>query len=114
MLVVFANGLSYQLMKYMKHMEYLGYREYKETLDDMLDRLLTGEWSLPKFKSEFSRFYLEQVPGEVLSDEEWLFFSTILENLECISATPNPLSKQLGWRCDRPLGSGKADREYIE
>lgn len=74
-------------------MKYLEYSEYKETLQEMIHQLLCGEWSLPKFKSAFSRFYLEQVPGEVLSDDEWLFYSTILESLDCIYATPAPLSK---------------------
>jgi hypothetical protein len=58
-----------------------------------------------RFKSDFSKFYLEEVPSEVLSDDEWLLYSTILDSFDCIGATPDPLSKQLGCQ---------SEREYIE
>jgi hypothetical protein len=69
-------------------MKYMEYGEYKETLKVMLDRVRNGEWTLPKFKNDFYKFYLEEVPGEVLSDEEWLFYSTVIESLDYIFATP--------------------------
>lgn len=86
-------------------MKYMEYREYKETLDEEIDLLLRGEWSLAKFKSEFSRFYLEVVPGEILSDDEWRFYTTILESLDGISAIAVPFTKP---------SVGKNDRQYIE
>jgi hypothetical protein len=43
------------------------YGEYKETFQEMIHQLLNGDWSLSRFKSDFSKFYLEDVPLEVLS-----------------------------------------------
>lgn len=71
--------------------------EYKETLQDMIKKLLSGQWSVPKFKAEFYMFYLEEVPGEVLSDDEWRFYSAIHEGLDRTAAAPGPLSRQSGW-----------------
>lgn len=71
--------------------------EYKEVLEDMLNRLLCGQWSVPKFKAEFYMFYLEEVPGELLSEDEWRFYSAIHEGLDLTAAASDPLSRQSGW-----------------
>ena len=71
--------------------------EYKEMLEDMINRLLSGQWSVPKFKAEFYMFYLEEVPGEVLSEDEWRFYSAILAGLDRTAAVPDLLSRQSGW-----------------
>lgn len=64
-----------------ENMKYLEYEEYKETLKEMIEKLLNGNWSFTKFKDEFCKFYLEQVPGEIISDDEWYFYSIIVEGL---------------------------------
>jgi hypothetical protein len=79
-------------------MKYMEYGEYKETLQAMIHQLLSGDWSLSRFQSDFSKFYLEEVPSELLSDDEWLFYFKIIDRFDCISTTLAP----------------KSDREFID
>lgn len=65
--------------------------EYKEVLEDMVNRLLSGQCSVPKFKAEFYMFYLEEVPGELLSEDEWRFYSAIHEGLDLTAAASSTL-----------------------
>ena len=71
--------------------------DYKEALEDTVNQVLSGEWSVPKFQREFYRLYLEEVPGEMLSEDEWRFYSAIDEALSRITATPSPLSGESHW-----------------
>ncbi len=68
--------------------------DYKEELEDTVNRVLSGEWSVPKFQREFYRLYLEEVPGEMLSEDEWYFYSAIDKALSCITAVPDPPNKE--------------------
>jgi hypothetical protein len=40
---------------------------YHQTLMKMIERLLSGEWSVSKFENEYYDFYLEEVPDKALS-----------------------------------------------
>lgn len=71
--------------------------EYKETLDEMINLLVSGDWSVSKFKAEFYCFYLKEVPTEVQSENEWLFYSTIHQSLDSIPAEPDVFSEQASW-----------------
>lgn len=79
--------------------------DYKEALEDTVSRVLSGEWSVPKFQREFYRLYLEEVPGEMLSEDEWRFYAAIDKALSRITAAPDPLSGES--RCVN-------DQEFIE
>ncbi len=68
--------------------------DYKEALEDAVNRLLNGEWSVPKFQLEFYRLYLEEVPGEILSEDEWRFYSAIDQALNQVTTVPDPPSRE--------------------
>lgn len=51
-------------------------------------------WSVPKFQCEFYRVYLEEVPGEMLSEDEWRFYSAIDKALNWLTASPDLLSRK--------------------
>ncbi len=61
-------------------------QEYKEEIENAINQLLSGELSVVAFKRVFYWFYLEQVPGELLSDEEWYLYSAIDAALDRIAA----------------------------
>ena len=65
-------------------------QEYKEALDDTINRLLSGELSLLAFQRAFYWFYLKQVPGELLSDEDWDLYSAIDAALGQLSTAVDP------------------------
>jgi len=70
---------------------------YKKMLVEMIERLLSGEWSVTRFKSEYYDFYLEKVPDEALSDEDALFFGSVQEKLDWTDASPDHESQEFGW-----------------
>lgn len=70
---------------------------YKKMLADMIERLLSGKWSVPEFRSGYYNFYLEQVPDEDLSDEDARFFGSVQEKLDWTNASPDQESQQFGW-----------------
>ena len=70
---------------------------YKKMLIDMINKLLSGEWSVPKFRSKYYDFYLEEVPDEALSDKDASFFGSIQEKLDWTDESPDNESQQFGW-----------------
>ena len=62
----------------------------------MIERLLSGEWSVSKFENEYYDFYLEEVPDKALSDEDSQFFSLVQEKLDWTDAAPDPESRSYG------------------
>ncbi len=71
--------------------------DYKKKLADMIEMLLSGEWSVPQFRSEYYGFYLEKVPDDALSDEDAIFFGSVQEKLDWTDASPDNESRQFGW-----------------
>lgn len=67
--------------------------EYIEFIAEMIDRLLTGQWSVTEFKNAYYTFFLEEIPVEFLSENEWLFYNAIHQSLD--------------------HAGGKDEREYI-
>lgn len=61
-------------------------------LKDTVNRVLSSDWSVLKFQCEFYRLYLEEVPGEMLSEDECHFYSAIDEALKWMIAAPEPLT----------------------
>lgn len=59
--------------------------DYKEEIKNGIDQLLSGELSVLAFKRVFYWFYLEIVPGEFLSNEEWALCTAIDRALDCIA-----------------------------
>jgi len=63
----------------------------------MIDRLLSGSWSVEDFRRAYYFFWLEQVPADVLSDEAEQFFWAIQEKLDWTTREPTSEERQYGW-----------------
>ena len=78
-------------------------QEYKEGIENAIDQLLSGELSVVAFQQVFYWFYLEQVPGELLSDEEWNLYSAIDAALDRVTAATD-IQEFIKWV--RGVGTG--------
>jgi hypothetical protein len=52
-------------------------RDYIDAIYDRINELLAGKLSMLTFRQTFDFLYLENISSEVLSDEEFYFFSKI-------------------------------------
>ena len=71
--------------------------DYKKNLLTKIERLLSGEWSVDKFRDEYYDYYLEEVPDDALSDSDSQFFGYIQEMLDWTARDPPPEDRQYGW-----------------
>lgn len=71
--------------------------DYIKALMERIERLLRGEWSVPKFRAEYYDFYLEQVPDESLTDKDAEFFGYVQEKLDWTHENPPPQDRSDGW-----------------
>lgn len=65
-------------------------QDYIEQIDKAINQLLSGELSVVAFKRVFFWFYLGQIPGEFLSDEEWDLYSAIDSALVFMAVAAEP------------------------
>jgi len=63
----------------------------------MIDQLLSGSWNVEEFRRNYYDFYLEDVPDDLLSDEDIDFFGSIQEKLDWVDESPDVESRDFGW-----------------
>jgi hypothetical protein len=63
----------------------------------MIDRLLSRDWSVENFRQAYYSFWLDQVPRDVLTEEDEEFFSSVQEQLDWTTREPALEGKQYGW-----------------
>lgn len=56
--------------------------EYIEFIEDRVEQLLNGACSVTEFQTWYYHYYLEQIPGEFLSEEQWRFFNALHQSLD--------------------------------
>lgn len=71
--------------------------DYTSTLLDMVQRLVSGEWSVPQFQEMFYDFYIEDVPGDAMADRDDEFFGALQEKLEWTDPAPPDEDRLYGW-----------------
>jgi hypothetical protein len=72
--------------------------DYKGQLLAMIDRLVSGEWSVPEFEKQYYFFYLDQVPDDALPDDrDFAFFAMVQEKLDWTDGAPDAQSRRDGW-----------------
>ena len=70
----------------------------KDQLLDMIDRLVSGEWTVPEFETHYYLFYLDQVEVDAIpNDRDADFFDLVHERLDWTDAAPNIESRRDGW-----------------
>ncbi len=82
----------------------------KDQLLAMIDRLVSGEWSVPEFEKQYYFFCLIQVPDDALPDDrDFAFFAMVQEKLDWTNAAPDAESRWLCHSRDRtPRSSQRA------
>lgn len=71
--------------------------EYREQLLSMIDRLISGEVTVPEFRDIYYDFYLEQVPDELIEERDSNFFGLIQEMLDWTAEDPPDEDERCGW-----------------
>jgi hypothetical protein len=71
--------------------------KHKHLLLEMINRLLSGEWTVPEFRDNYYNFFLEKIPDDALSEDDWEFFGAIQEKLDWTDPIPDPESQKDGW-----------------
>lgn len=71
--------------------------DYKEALLGKIKRLISGEWTVPRFRESYYWFYLDDVPKEKLTKEDDFFFGEVQEKLDWVNKDPDDESKKAGW-----------------
>jgi hypothetical protein len=74
-----------------------GFMNHKQHLIEMIQTLISGEWTVPQFRDHYYDFYLEKVPDGVLSEADWDFFGEVQEKLDWTTWEPDPEEQKYGW-----------------
>jgi hypothetical protein len=70
---------------------------HRDELLRMIERLVSGEWSVPEFEAAYYEYYLDEVNDDSLSDRESEFFGAVHEKLDWTDKAPDPESRAYGW-----------------
>ncbi len=68
-----------------------------ERLLRLVDELLKTEKTLPEFEQDFRDYYYDQMPPDVLTDDQVAFFSAVGEALDFTSELPDSESRAAGY-----------------
>ena len=71
--------------------------DYPSALLDRINKVLSGVWSVPEFRSNYYDFFSDGVPEYELSDAEEDSFSRVQEKLDTVDQNPDSESREHGW-----------------
>ena len=71
---------------------------YEKILLGLIDKLISGEWSVPEFESVYYRYVVEVIPADALSEEDEMFFCDIQETLDMTAENPDKEDRKYGYR----------------
>lgn len=63
----------------------------------LVDRLVSGDLSVPQFREAYYDFYVEEVPEDAMSDRDYEFFGGLQEKLDWTSPFPSDDERVWGW-----------------
>ena len=86
---------------------------YSHVLVCLIERLLSGEYTVARFYREYSDYYLDHRPDPTLSREEAELFAAVQQKLDWTEANPSPASRRDGW-LDHEQFVAWARRRYQE
>ena len=72
--------------------------DYKKILLDLIDKLISGEWSVTEFESVYYRYIVEVIPEGALNKEDLMFFCDIQETLDMTTENPDEEDRKYGYR----------------
>ena len=70
---------------------------YKKELIKKIEKLLNSEIDVSEFEKNYYLFFIETVPDNALSDEEFDFFGEIQEKLDFVSEQPSDEERSYGY-----------------
>jgi hypothetical protein len=71
--------------------------DYKAHLLDMISNVISGFWTVEKFRSKFYDYYLEEVPEEGMHEYDYNFFGMVQQKLDWTDRIPDNESRSVGW-----------------
>jgi hypothetical protein len=72
--------------------------DYRALLLHKIHNLISGTWEVPEFEREYYRYFLDEIPDGVLTQNEMEFFGLVQEQLDWISEAPSEIERRDGWR----------------
>ncbi len=71
--------------------------DYKKVLLAKINKLLNGEYGVKDFKNDYYDFYLDKLPENSVTKDEFMFFGDIQEKLDWTDENPDEESRKYGW-----------------